>query len=86
MTILHAGYPQPPAVHFGRHHHLNLNHLDLNKHQVKQVHNHLNNSAVGGGGAAFQHLHTPAAPIRHVACSDDDEPRGGIAIGAGGGR
>ncbi|CAL2032914.1 unnamed protein product [Caenorhabditis brenneri] len=50
-----------------------------------------NYSAVGGGGAAFHHLHTSAAPI-HVASSEfynDEEatsPRGGIEIGAGGGK
>lgn len=49
-------------------------------------------SAVGGGGAAFHHLHTSAATPRHVATSefyDDEEatsPRGGIEIGAGGGK
>ncbi|PIC45776.1 hypothetical protein B9Z55_005684 [Caenorhabditis nigoni] len=93
MTILHAGYPQSPIVHFGRHHnHLNISQLDLNHlGQVENVPRQVNNSAVGGGGAAFHHLHTSAAP-RHVASSefyDDDEatsPSGGIEIGAGGGK
>lgn len=91
MTILHAGYPQSPIVHFGRHHNLNISQLDLNHlGQVDNVPKHVNNSAVGGGGAAFHHPHTSAAP-RHVASSDfsDDEatsPRGGIEIGAGGGK
>ncbi|CAA90665.2 MAP kinase-interacting serine/threonine-protein kinase mnk-1 [Caenorhabditis elegans] len=90
MTILHAGYPQSPVVHFGRHHNVNINQLNLN--HLGQVDNIPNNSAVGGGGAAFHHLHTSAATPRHVATSefyDDEEatsPRGGIEIGAGGGK
>ncbi|KAF1765559.1 hypothetical protein GCK72_005511 [Caenorhabditis remanei] len=89
MTILHAGYPQSPIVHFGRHHNLNISHLDLSKlDQADNVFKQVNNSAVGGSGAAFHHLHTSAAP-RHVASSefyDDEEatsPRGGIEIGSG---
>ncbi|UMM17782.1 hypothetical protein L5515_014163 [Caenorhabditis briggsae] len=92
MSILHAGYPQSPIVHFGRHHNVNISQLDLNHlGQVENVPRQVNNSAVGSGGAAFHHLHTSAAP-RHVASSefyDDDEatsPSGGIEICAGGGK
>ncbi|ULU05839.1 hypothetical protein L3Y34_018042 [Caenorhabditis briggsae] len=92
MSILHAGYPQSPIVHFGRHHNVNISQLGLNHlGQVENVPRQVNNSAVGSGGAAFHHLHTSAAP-RHVASSefyDDDEatsPSGGIEICAGGGK
>uniref|UniRef100_A0A8R1I057 Protein kinase domain-containing protein n=2 Tax=Caenorhabditis japonica TaxID=281687 RepID=A0A8R1I057_CAEJA len=85
MTILHAGYPQPPNVHFGRLHHL-----------VQ----HVNNSTIGGGGAAFHHLHhssstaAAATPILvgggrgsfltlEKKKKSGEEPRGGIEIGRG---